>query len=216
MYQPRPRSCSVHTENQRAFTLVELLITVAIIAILAAIAIPNFLAAQTRAKVSRARADMRTVVTAVETYRVDSNAYPTYHYADVPGGSAALHFHIGGKVPGFGIPDPDWDGRNPLTTPIAYLTRFPLDPFAPKVEGPPEIREFHYVNWRYAFQQVPTRPQFALMERVYGTYRLHSRGPNQVGPESGVPYDPTNGTVSDGDIIYGPNTGFDRFIPLPF
>ena len=49
---------------------------VAIIALLAAIALPNFLEAQTRAKVSRAKADLRTVATALEAYRVDSNAYP--------------------------------------------------------------------------------------------------------------------------------------------
>ena len=39
--------------------MIELLIVVAIIAILAAIAVPNFLAAQTRAKVSRIRNDLR-------------------------------------------------------------------------------------------------------------------------------------------------------------
>jgi len=200
--------------RNRAFTLIELLVVVAIIAILAAIAVPNFLNAMTRAKVSRARSDMRTVVTALETYRVDHNRYPTYHYADVA--QAALAFHIGGKVPGFGQPDPDWDGRNPLTTPIAYISSFPNDPFAQQIEGPDEISQYHYVNWEYAFQQVPERPQFRLMGLVYGPYRLHSRGPNLEGPESGVPYDPTNGVISDGDITYGPNTGFDRFIPLPF
>ncbi len=59
-----------------AFTLIELLIVVAIIAILAAIAVPNFLEAQTRAKVARVKADMRTIATAVETYHIDYDAYP--------------------------------------------------------------------------------------------------------------------------------------------
>ncbi len=57
----------------KAFTLIELLIVVAIIAILAAIAVPNFLEAQTRAKVSRVKADMRALATANETYAIDYN-----------------------------------------------------------------------------------------------------------------------------------------------
>src|SRR5512135_1472624 len=61
---------------RRAFTLIELLIVVAIIAILAAIAVPNFLEAQTRAKVSRVRADLRTVATALEAYAVDNAKFP--------------------------------------------------------------------------------------------------------------------------------------------
>ena len=60
----------------KGFTLIELLIVVAIIAILAAIAVPNFLEAQTRAKVARCKTDMRTVVTALESYHIDNNKYP--------------------------------------------------------------------------------------------------------------------------------------------
>ena len=64
------------TAVRGAFTLIELLIVVAIIAILAAIAVPNFLEAQVRAKVSRVKSDQRTIATALESYRVDNQAYP--------------------------------------------------------------------------------------------------------------------------------------------
>jgi prepilin-type N-terminal cleavage/methylation domain-containing protein len=199
------------------FTLIELLIVVAIIGILAGIAIVNFLEAQTRSKVSRAKADMKSVVTALEAYAVDHNSYPTYHYSNVSG--AALEFHIGGTVPGFGIPDPAWDGRTPITTPVAYITSMPFDPFRAHLRGAPrEVQEYLYVNWPYAVQQVSIMPMnliFRYAQERYGAYRLHSRGPDGEGPDSGTPYDPTNGTTSDGDITYGPNTGFDRFVPFP-
>ena len=58
---------------KRGFTLIELLIVVAIIAILAAIAVPNFLEAQTRAKITRVKSDLRTLATGVESYMVDHN-----------------------------------------------------------------------------------------------------------------------------------------------
>ena len=53
------------------FTLIELLIVVAIIAILAAIAVPNFLEAQTRSKVSRSMADQRSLALALEEYMLE-------------------------------------------------------------------------------------------------------------------------------------------------
>jgi type II secretory pathway pseudopilin PulG len=52
------------------------LVLVAILGILAAIAIPNFLTAMNRAKQKRTVADMRTLATAMDSYVVDENRYP--------------------------------------------------------------------------------------------------------------------------------------------
>jgi prepilin-type N-terminal cleavage/methylation domain-containing protein len=99
----------------RGFTLIELLIVVAIIAILAAIAVPNFIEAQTRAKVSRVLSDMRTTATGIESYRVDQSDYP----------------------PGFGLtidPADRWRfGLWLLSTPIAYVSSANFqDPMHPR------------------------------------------------------------------------------------
>ena len=62
--------------NKKAFTLIELLIVVAIIAILSAIAVPNFLEAQTLAKVSRVKSDFRILNLAFHAFFVDHNDFP--------------------------------------------------------------------------------------------------------------------------------------------
>jgi prepilin-type N-terminal cleavage/methylation domain-containing protein len=208
--------------QRKAFTLIELLIVVAIIAILAAIAVPNFLEAQMRAKVSRAKADIRTVATAIESYAVDNNKYPidgsttddqAYWY--VPGGPT-----VTGGVAG-------------ITSPIAYLSSNVLvDPFRTKAaaaaamaaDAPDsshftvdDYRRFRYTNWKYTYvdwRTPPGLPAYAAeYEQIYGAYRLSSSGPDQsAGPSAGKPanasvatqyqvYDPTNGTVSAGDIM---------------
>ena len=59
------------------FTLIELLIVVAIIAILAGIAIPNFVRAGNKTKISRVFADFKHIGEALETYAMDNVAYPS-------------------------------------------------------------------------------------------------------------------------------------------
>ncbi|MBE7560708.1 prepilin-type N-terminal cleavage/methylation domain-containing protein [bacterium] len=72
--------------NRRAFTLIELLIVVAIISILAAIAVPNFLSAQVRAKNTRAIADLRELFVAYESYYTDHQTYPPHYIrSGIPG-----------------------------------------------------------------------------------------------------------------------------------
>jgi general secretion pathway protein G len=196
----------------RAFTLIELLVVVAIIAILAAIALPNFLEAQTQAKVSRARADMRTIATALESYRVDWPEYPPSRGGDRE--TDPVH-----ALNGYGDRC-TWGFRTislRLSTPVAYLTwASPPDPFKrgisdatgdPYDSGNPVDLALCYHNiWEFAF--VDMLPDFYADDVYldYGHWRLFSIGPDGRYNVFGASdfnwyYDPTNGTRSSGFIV---------------
>ncbi|HOJ59131.1 MAG TPA: prepilin-type N-terminal cleavage/methylation domain-containing protein [bacterium] len=99
-------------KKQAGFTLIELLIVVAIIGILAAIAVPNFLNAQIRAKIAKVESDIKSLVTALESYRIDNNSFPGDHDLDN---------YMGNE-----------NGLFKLTSPVSYIASLPSDPFVDK------------------------------------------------------------------------------------
>ena len=210
----KPLTSTGSATLRTAFTLIELLIVVAIIAILAAIAVPNFLEAQTRSKVSRARADARSIATAVESYAVDNNKYPiprcetfqtrgtlTSAAQFIPGGA---HPVAGGGTPGG------------VTSPIAYLTSSGLrDPFA--IGTFDDLRsDLFYQNIDIWYEKGvlkaesanPVYPQTlysidptgSIYRAAYGSYKLGSIGPDRDYTGGRNIYDATNGSVSLGDV----------------
>ncbi|HQH74299.1 MAG TPA: prepilin-type N-terminal cleavage/methylation domain-containing protein [bacterium] len=184
--------------ERKGFTLIELLIVVAIIGILAAIAVPNFLNAQIRAKVSRAVSDMKTLETALEMYRMDNNDYPTCDKPRVPGRFDSWH--------------PNEVRLYRMTTPVAYISSVPHDPFATYANAA------DYNQWGFAYDYVNN----------YGSghtggwghlWRLNSWGPDRINGwggqrdystaqqacPAGNPrflYQITNGLNSRGDIVW--------------
>jgi len=187
----------------KGFTLIELLIVVAIIAILAAIAVPNFLEAQVRAKVSRVHSDLRSLATAIESYATDYGRGPI-------GSDEALRLNV-----------PGVDGSNKrlyalhfLTTPIQYVTSIPDDPFA--IHGRKnQYGQFFttkdYVIYEYQYNDELGTGYAASRARGYDWW-IWSSGPYMFPTNYWPPqitaliqppyvYDPTNGTVSAGYIV---------------
>ena len=192
----------------RAFTLIELLIVVAIIAILAAIAVPNFLEAQTRSKISRVKADMRSIATAVESYRVDANHYP----------------------PPYGVFVFGRDSLSVLSTPVAYITTSKLiDPFALQNTNISKVAlTYEAMNGMNQIIEQSPRPPFSVSPTdPAGSpttwWWVASRGPTRqfagfgANPTPSIQqalvesdqhpdvwmslvYDSTNGTISTGNI----------------
>jgi prepilin-type N-terminal cleavage/methylation domain-containing protein len=163
------------------FTLIELLIVVAIIAILAAIAVPNFLQAQTRAKVSRVTSDHRSLTIALEQYRVDNGVYVP-HIDDVS------EFYL-------------------LTTPVAYMNSVPRCPFAAMLDSTGLFGIGYHMETDLPVLANgawpdPGRTIASNLVRTGRLYLIWSIGPDLThNLHTMGEYDPTNGVKSYGDIF---------------
>lgn len=213
------------TVTKTAFTLIELLCVVTVIAILAAIAVPNLLEAQVKSKIARVRADHRTLCGALEAYALDNNRY--------------IDSKSGGVIPFGSNPTPRFAQSNYpsktlplLSTPIAYLSRSILDDPFDTGTTPPFF--YCYVNTKIV--QPSDLVDLGISEtdsvmiapavQEHG-YMVTSLGPDSYSyiknpdndPEQGIAqalaylaspsggigtnvlYDPSNGTVSLGELL---------------
>ena len=68
---------SLATRRQRGFTLIEIMVVVVIIGLLAALVAPSLIGNIDRAQVNRAMADIRSIETALNLYRLDNFRYPS-------------------------------------------------------------------------------------------------------------------------------------------
>lgn len=166
--------------------------------VLAAIAAPNFIEAQTRAKIARAEADMRVLQVALEAFQIEINAYVT------PGtGSDGANAWLGisPQSPAYNRSTfgQSKTGNTPrswaLTTPIAFISTYPTDPFAPDEKA----TYGYYVskdNRKYIILSAGPDGDYDItpaQDLPADTLRWQSAILNKT-------YDSTNGTKSNGDL----------------
>ena len=149
-----------------------LLIILLIIGILAVIAVPNFFEAQTRSKISRVKSDERTLATALESYYIDNNAYPTQ-------------------------PEILWQG------PVKYLSGAMSDPYTQSEYGSSSAAMLRYVQGDEAYERARRAGLVSSMAQgpMNSFWMTYSIGPDGRDDGGSIVYDPSNGTVSVGDVI---------------
>ena len=175
--------------RRKSFTLLELIVVIAIIGILAMISIPNFLNAQVRAKVARAKSDFRVMTAAVKVYYIDNQGLPVNGTLMSRDKSSEWAFSC-------------------LTTPIPYLssTECCHDPF---VLIDCEATLMNNTGW------YPSDDFYYYFHCDREGGWLQSKGPDRMWGNH-ANYDASNGVISPGDItIHWKETGARELIFPP-
>lgn len=228
----KDRSRWVLGDGRQGAALIQVLIGVALAGALLAAAAPNFQESRSRTSVSRARAEMRAIATALENYAADQGGYP---FCNNFGPALASSFTMGQPI------------LEVLTTPVAYLTGTAIlrDPYpqefrrsgataaglyqsSPVPISPADQQAAFYT---YIYQSWNTMGRTSVPPDAFGVggpataWLLHSAGPDHtihnlggvlandynIDEPMNLMYDPTNGTVSFGCIYTtggnAPSTG---------
>jgi type II secretion system protein G len=134
----------------KGFTLIELMVVIAIILILALIAIPAYRNMQDRARKSRVQSDLRTLANALQMFFTDWNTYPVQEDAD----RLVADSGAGAELTGHGTINAE--GKVSATGergPIVYIEKLPIDPFDPD-------------NGSYYYQSNPTGSSYVLYSQT--------------------------------------------------
>jgi predicted nucleic acid-binding Zn ribbon protein len=159
---------------------------------------PNFMDESRRSPISRAKNDLRSISTALESYYVDYNCYPI----SSSNLSQNLYACYGSESPmssqpTFGLLS---SGFSNLTTPIAFMSALPYDPFAPVLHAPycyyTDRASKGWILWSAG----PDMKYNLTSRNIGGIY--NPGNPNMVSDAAllSLTFDPTNGSTSRGDI----------------
>ncbi len=153
------------------------IIILIVLVVLSMIATPNFLESQTRAKISRVQSDLRSMVTAMESYNIDNKGYPEKIETLWQGPVSYLNAGpTDSFAPGGGFSSGRGYGENAR---LRYLS------------GAEAYRSALSAGLVSPGQKVSTQ----------NFYLLYSVGPDEVDDHGSILYDATNGTTSRGDVV---------------